>query len=126
MPSAPAGFVKKMDDKDTISVSNPNKEKALKIANTFSNKIASLFPQMRHRKLKVRTDRIWMICAGKYPSVLLEYGFISNKNDLAYINDKKSIHKLANGIVDCVYAELLSKEMNKNVPPKPKSKRKHQ
>jgi N-acetylmuramoyl-L-alanine amidase len=114
-----------MNDKDTISVSNPNKTKALKIASTFSNKIARMFPEMRHRKLKVRTDRIWMICAGKYPSVLLEYGFISNKKDLAYINDIKTINKLAKGIVDCIYAELLSKEQGKKVNTKPASKRKH-
>jgi N-acetylmuramoyl-L-alanine amidase len=100
-------LVTKMDEKDTISILNPNKVKAEKIATTFSNKVAGLFPKMRQRKMKIRDDRIWMICAGNYPSVLLEFGFISNKNDLEYITDKKSIKKLAAGIVESIYKELL-------------------
>jgi N-acetylmuramoyl-L-alanine amidase len=100
-------LVTKMDEKDTISISNPNKLKAEKMATTFSNKVAGLFPKMRHRKIKIRSDRIWMICAGNYPSLLLEFGFISNKNDLEFITDKKSIKKLAMGIVESIYKELL-------------------
>jgi N-acetylmuramoyl-L-alanine amidase len=100
-------LVTKMDEKDTISILNPNKERAEKIATTFSNKIAGLFPEMRQRKIKVRNDRIWMISAGRYPSVLLEFGFISNKNDLGYLTDKKAIKKLAGGIVESIYKELL-------------------
>jgi N-acetylmuramoyl-L-alanine amidase len=100
-------LVTKMDEKDTVSILNPNKIKAEKIATTFSNKVAGLFPKMRQRKIKIRDDRIWMICAGNYPSVLLEFGFISNKNDLGYITDKKSIKKLAAGIVESIYKELL-------------------
>ncbi len=102
-------LVVKMDDKDTISIANPSKVKALKIATTLTDKIANLFPQMRQRKLKIRKDRIWMICAAKYPSVLLEFGFISNRKDLAYINNNLAIKKLAGGIVDCVYKILLPK-----------------
>jgi N-acetylmuramoyl-L-alanine amidase len=100
-------LVTKIDERDTISISNPNKLKAEKIATTFSNKVADLFPKMRQRRIKIREDRIWMICAGNYPSVLLEFGFISNKNDLGYITDKKSIKKLATGIVESIYKELL-------------------
>jgi N-acetylmuramoyl-L-alanine amidase len=100
-------LVTKMDEKDTISIPNPNKVRAEKIATTFTNKIASLFPEMRQRKIKVRDDRIWMISAGRYPSLLLEFGFINNKKDLGYITDKKAISKLAGGIVESIYKELL-------------------
>ncbi len=106
-------LVTKMNEKDTISILNPNKARAEKIATTFSNKVAGLFPEMRHRKLKVRNDRIWMICAGRYPSILLEFGFISSKKDLEYITDKKAIKKLASGIVESVYKELLPSKKNK-------------
>jgi N-acetylmuramoyl-L-alanine amidase len=99
-------LVTKMDEKDTISISNPNKIKAEKLATKFSEKVAGLFPEMKHRKLKVRNDRIWMICAGRYPS-LLEFGFISSKKDLVYLTDKKAIDKLANGLVETIYKELV-------------------
>jgi N-acetylmuramoyl-L-alanine amidase len=115
-------LVTKMDEKDTISISNPNKVKAEKMATTFTNKVAGLFPKMRHRKMKIRNDRIWMICAGNYPSLLLEFGFISNKNDLGYITDKKSIKKLASGIVDCIYKELLPQRIINKVKVKSKKK----
>jgi N-acetylmuramoyl-L-alanine amidase len=100
-------LVTKMDDVDTVSIANPNRTKANKIAMALSNKVASLFPKMRNRNIQTRKDRIWMISAGKYPSVLLEFGFISNKSDLGYINDKQAIKKLAGGIVASLYKELL-------------------
>jgi N-acetylmuramoyl-L-alanine amidase len=100
-------LITKMDERDTISIVNPNKLKARKIANALSNKVASLFPKMHNRNISIRKDRIWMISAGNYPSVLLEFGFISSKKDLLYLTDKKAIKKLAGGIVASIYKELL-------------------
>jgi N-acetylmuramoyl-L-alanine amidase len=108
-------LITKMDEKDTISILNPNRIKANKIATALSSKVASLFPKMRNRNIQTRKDRIWMISAGKYPSVLLEFGFISNKNDLLYITDKKAIKKLAGGIVASLYNELLPKKELKKI-----------
>jgi N-acetylmuramoyl-L-alanine amidase len=96
-----------MDDKDTISIANPNRLRAKKIATTLSNKVAGLFPKMKNRNIQYRKDRIWMISAGRFPSILLEFGFINNRNDLAYLTDKKSLKKLAGGIVESIYKELL-------------------
>jgi N-acetylmuramoyl-L-alanine amidase len=100
-------LVVKMNETDTISIDNPNKMKAIDIAKTLTTRIASQFPKMRNRYIKIRKDRIWMICAGKYPSVLLEFGFIKNRSDLAYLTDKKAIKKLAEAIKISVYHELL-------------------
>jgi N-acetylmuramoyl-L-alanine amidase len=116
-------LVVKMDEVDTVSIPNPNKEKALKIATVFSNKMVGLFPEMRNRNIVTRKDRIWMICAGKYPSVLMEFGFISNKKDLGYLTDKKAIKKLAGGIVDCLYKQLLPRQDKKNKKEKGRKKK---
>ena len=87
-------LITKMNERDTISIINPNKFKASKMANALSYKVASLFPKMHNRNIAIRKDRIWMICAGNYPSVLLEFGFISSKKDLVYLTDKKSGKKI--------------------------------
>jgi N-acetylmuramoyl-L-alanine amidase len=117
-------LVVKMDEKDTISMLNPNKEKALKIATVFNEKIAALFPEMKNRNVVIRKDRIWMVCAGKYPSVLMEFGFISSNKDLMYLTDKKAIKKLAGGIVNCFYKLLLPKVDPKKVKKQKKQKAK--
>lgn len=97
-----------MDHKDTISILNPNREKAAKYVKTFIPKIAKKFPLMRNRYYHARKDRIWMICAGRYPSLLLEFGFINNRKDLAYLTSKKAISKLADSITESVYEVLLA------------------
>ncbi len=99
-----------MDDKDTLSISNPNKVKAEIVASTLSKKIGAAFPLMRNRFVKKRKDRIWMIVAGKYPSVLIEFGFINSRKDLVYLTDSKAINKLASAITASVYKELLPNE----------------
>jgi N-acetylmuramoyl-L-alanine amidase len=97
-----------MDHKDTISILNPNREKAAEYIKTFVPKIAKKFPVMRNRYYHGRKDRIWMICAGRYPSLLLEFGFINNSKDLAYLTNKKAISKLADSITESLYEVLLA------------------
>jgi N-acetylmuramoyl-L-alanine amidase len=96
-----------MDHDDTISIANPNRETSKKYVKKFVHKIARQFPKMRNRYFNARKDRIWMICAGRYPSLLLEFGFISNRKDLAYLTDKKAIAKLADTITESLYETLL-------------------
>jgi N-acetylmuramoyl-L-alanine amidase len=48
---------------------------------------------MKNRGIRIRKDRIWMIYAGNFPSILIEWGYISNPDDLAIMKDPNA-HKL--------------------------------
>ncbi len=100
-------LITKMDEKDTVYVNNPNKIKARQMANVLCKNVANSFPKMHNRNVAIRKDKIWIIGAGDYPSLLLEFGFISSKKDLFYLTDRKAIKKLARGIVATIYKELL-------------------
>jgi N-acetylmuramoyl-L-alanine amidase len=96
-----------MDDYDTISIANPNRDTAAVIANVFEKQVAKQFPAMRWRPIKKRKDRIWMICAGRYPSIMLEFGFLNNRKDLKYLTDKKEIEKLGAALHKAIEQALL-------------------
>lgn len=84
--------------KDSISKINPYKQICAGIADTISKNIGYVFPQMKNRGMRVRKDRIWMIYAGDFPSILVEWGYISNKKDLAIMQDSLAQQFLAKAI----------------------------
>jgi N-acetylmuramoyl-L-alanine amidase len=94
---------------DTLKRNNPYKKKLNSYSALFNKKIGQAFPDMKLRGITLRKDRIWMIFAGNYPSLLLEFGFINNRHDAKIMADKKNIKKLAQVIVKCIYEILLDK-----------------
>lgn len=90
-------------EKDTLRKQNPNKDSCIKYASIIEKNIRTSFPKMKPRNIYVRKDNIWMICSPMYPSVLVEFGFISNNKDLQYLTNKKEIEKFANSIVKSIY-----------------------
>ena len=88
---------------DTLRKQNPNKDSCVKYASIFEKNIRASFPKMKQRKMYVRKDNIWVLCSTLYPSVMVEFGFITNKNDLLYLTDKKEIDKFAASVVKSIY-----------------------
>jgi N-acetylmuramoyl-L-alanine amidase len=72
---------------DTTSKINPHKQVNWGIADTLMKNIAAAFPDMKRGKIISRKDRIWIIYAGNFPSVLVEWGYISNPNDIEIMKD---------------------------------------
>ncbi len=101
-----------VNNTDTINQKNPYKSQLYKYSNFFNKKIAANFPKMRIRNINVRKDRIWMIYAGNYPSLLMEFGFISNRKDLTELVNKKSLQKLSKAIVKGLYNILEDQKAN--------------
>lgn len=96
-------IIDKFTDTDTFKIANPNKQVLKKYGNIIHQKIAKSFPMMKPRGIKIRKDDIWMIYAPKYPSLLLEFGFISNRKDLTVLQNDKQIQKLAETLKHSLY-----------------------
>lgn len=88
---------------DTVRISNPFKDSCIKYASIFEKNLASNFPKMLPRSKKLRKDNIWVLCFPKYPSILVEFGFISNRNDAFYLTDKNEIDKFATATANSIY-----------------------
>jgi N-acetylmuramoyl-L-alanine amidase len=88
---------------DTVRNSNPNKDSCIKFASVIENNLGKTFPKMNARPYKLRKDNIWVLCSPKYPSIMVEFGFISNKHDLLYLTDKKEIDKFATTVAKSIY-----------------------
>ena len=88
---------------DTLRKSNPCKDSCKKYASIVEKSLRTSFPTMRSRNISARKDNIWMICAPHYPSLLVEFGFISSYKDLPHMTNKKEIDKFASSIVKSIY-----------------------
>ena len=102
---------------DTVRNLNPNKDSCIKYASILEKNIGKSFPKMKQRKMYVRKDNIWVLCSTLYPSVMVEFGFITNKNDLLYLTDKKEIDKFAASVVKSIY-NIFRIEDKKSSEPK--------
>lgn len=83
---------------DSLSKPNPNYAINKQISDSLLRNIGYVFPQMKNRGLRIRKDRIWMIYAGNFPSILIEWGYISNPNDLVIMKDPQAHQLLAKAI----------------------------
>ena len=90
-------------EKDTLRNQNPNKDSCIKFASIIEKNLRESFPKMKPRNVYIRKDNIWVICSTLYPSILVEFGFISNNKDLQYLTNKKEIDKFAASIVKSIY-----------------------
>ena len=91
---------------DSIKVPNPYKALLKKHSQIINKNIANSFPKMRQRDIKVRKDDIWMIYAGHYPSLLVEFGFITNRVDVTYLKNEESLQNLAKALCKSIYTIL--------------------
>lgn len=88
---------------DTVRISNPFKDTCKKFASVIEKNLVKTFPKMLPRNAKLRKDNIWVLCFPKYPSILVEFGFISNRNDAFYLTDKNEIDKFATATANSIY-----------------------
>jgi N-acetylmuramoyl-L-alanine amidase len=83
---------------DSSSIPNPHKAICIEISDSLSKHIGYVFPNMTNRGIRVRKDRIWMIYAGNFPSILIEFGYISNPKDIEVMKDPLAQQLLAKAI----------------------------
>ncbi len=99
-------LLKEVVNEDTIKFFNPFKKELHRYSYIIQNKVHKVFPKMRIRGVKPRKDDIWMIYAVHYPSILFEFGYITNTKDALVMRDKKEVKKLAVALKISLY-EIL-------------------
>jgi len=93
---------------DTINIKNPFAEKLTKYCQTLSYNTKRAFPGMRNRGIKERKDRIWMLYGVHYPSLLVEFGFVTGKHDIfLYQKNSDSLN---------IFAGVLAKSITSFFP----------
>jgi N-acetylmuramoyl-L-alanine amidase len=101
---------------DTIKMLNPNKSRLAKYVTAFEANIKQTFPQMIRRSTAVRKDDIWMIYAPKFPSILLEFGFISNNREANFLADPLTHQALAQSLRNTIYGVFFNKPPQEKKP----------
>jgi TonB family protein len=95
----------------SVYVSNKNLyyQKSIALASALTEEIKNTYPIAP--ELKERQEGIIVLKVPKMPAVLIECGYISNKNDLAFITDPKNQEKIARNILEGVekYYAFLNK-----------------
>lgn len=99
---------------DSSSIPNPHKAVCIEISDSLSKHIGYVFPNMTNRGIRVRKDRIWMIYAGNFPSILIEFGYISNPKDIEVMKDPLAQQLLAKAIWYSVDGFFAKHPINKN------------
>ena len=80
------------------SIINPNKNTNTQFADTLSKNIGFAFPKMKNLGTRKRKDRIWVLYAPKFPSLIIEWGYINNKDDIKIIQDSLAHQILAKAV----------------------------
>lgn len=87
---------------------------ASKIEHNFSNKL--------HRKSRgIKQIPLWVLDASYMPSVLIELGFLSNKNEGLYLNSEFGQEKMAEAIAEAIISyknEYFGSQSNTTTPKK--------
>lgn len=96
--------------KDSTSKVNPNAGLNTNIATLLSKNIAATFPNLKSNGVVHRKDRIWVIYASTYPSVIIEWGYISNKNDINIMKNPSAQQLLAKAVWQSVDIFFASKK----------------
>ncbi len=97
------------EGKDTVKKYNPYIDSLKKYSNLLLGKIGKNFPEMKRRGVVARKDDIWMIYGVNYPSLLVEFGFISNRQDVLVMKDQEKIKKIAKVLAQGIH-EILEKK----------------
>ncbi len=84
-----------LSTKDTTSIPNPNYAINTGFADTLFKDIGRAFPLLKKNKVVHRKDRIWVLYASHFPSIIVEWGYITNKHDLEIMNDPVAQQVLA-------------------------------
>jgi N-acetylmuramoyl-L-alanine amidase len=95
--------------KDTIKKYNPFKLQLQQYSQMFMKRIATNFPEMKYREVAVRKDDIWMIYAVNYPSILVEFGFISNRKDATLLKNPEKIKLIGKTLAQGITEILVKK-----------------
>jgi N-acetylmuramoyl-L-alanine amidase len=98
---------------DTVNIKNPFAEQLTKYCQTLSANTKRAFPGMRNRGIKERKDRIWMLYGVHYPSLLVEFGFVTGKHDIFY-------YQKTSDSLD-MFVNVLAKSITSFFPPPPDS-----
>lgn len=119
MPIKMAGNKRKENPQKGVELYIASKEKAYdyesnyQLANLLGNTISSVANPFLG--IKSREKGVYVLQALKCPSVLVETGFVSNKEELQLLKDESYQSKMALSILKGVEQYLAAKEKNKEV-----------
>lgn len=98
MNTTPAGEQSDKSGFDAYVTKQRNNLADIKLATVVLSELKNVYTT--REEIKQREDAgIFIIDKAKFPSLLLECGYINNPNDLAFINDKKNQELLAKAIL---------------------------
>ena len=86
-----------------------NLDKSLAIASLIQNNFTY---KVKRNNRKVKQDNFQVLRETIMPSVLVELGFLTNKNEGKFLNSNKGQAKMANEIADAIYLYIRNLKLN--------------
>ncbi|MFQ3180647.1 MAG: N-acetylmuramoyl-L-alanine amidase [Polaribacter sp.] len=86
-----------------------NLDKSLTIASLIQNNFTF---KLKRNNRKVKQDNFQVLRETIMPSVLVELGFLTNKNEGRFLNSNKGQLKMANEIADAIYKYIKNLKLN--------------
>jgi N-acetylmuramoyl-L-alanine amidase len=86
-----------------------NLDKSLTIASLIQNNFTY---KLKRNNRKVKQDNFQVLRETIMPSVLVELGFLTNKNEGSFLNSKNGQVKMANEIADAIYLYIKNLKLN--------------
>ncbi len=91
-------------------VPSPYKEKSLQLSKILMDRYSAI-KEFRFNGYKERgqgEDRVWLLYAANFPTVLVETGYVSNRNDLSKLIDPNVQQKIATALWEGIFDYLIA------------------
>jgi len=98
-----------------------NKIQSAFLGTLIVDEIKNIYPVNPELKTRKEVNGIWVLDAPtvNYPAVLVECGYLTNSEDLAFIKDNRNQEKIARNILDAVQRFVVSKDQSYKYPDTP-------
>ena len=92
-----------------------NLDKSLLLASFIQNNFSV---KLKRNDRKVKQDNFQVLRETIMPSVLVELGFLTNKQEGRFLNSKKGQTQMATAISEAIYKYINYLKINRNSPPR--------
>jgi N-acetylmuramoyl-L-alanine amidase len=92
-----------VDGKDTFNFVNPYKKSLLNYCEIIKKNTLKYIKYMPYRYTTAHPDRIWVLYGVSFPSLLIEFGYVTGREDYYVLNDPNQLNLFASVVVKSIH-----------------------
>jgi N-acetylmuramoyl-L-alanine amidase len=92
-----------VQNRDTVNFANPHKPVLLKYCDILRRNTEKYIKYMPYRFTRPHEDRIWVLYGVTFPSLLIEFGYVTGREDFYVLTDLNQVNLFASVVAKSVH-----------------------